>query len=205
MKAMRTVLIVTALLLALLACSQDQDQSTQGATPAPAGGVQAKDYVVTIGTAGITSDTYAIGQAIAQMVNAHGDANHVRCIVAATGGSIFNINALMTGDLQFGLVQTDRQDQAIKGRAEWRNKGPQSNLRAVFNIPTNSLTLVTSAQVPDAVVYVVAKEVLKNIDEFKRLHPTLAALSTASMRQGLAAPIHPGAKKFYDSEYGAEK
>ena len=53
---------------------------------------------------------------------------------------------LMSGDLDFGIVQSDRQYQAFKGLAEWADKGPQENLRAVFSIHPESVTLLASAE-----------------------------------------------------------
>jgi TRAP transporter TAXI family solute receptor len=59
-------------------------------------------------------------------------------------------------------------------------------------------TFVTSADVPDDVVYVVAKAVMSNIDDFKKLHPAFANLEPEQMiKDGLTAPLHPGAEKAY--------
>jgi uncharacterized protein len=288
---------------------------------------------VTIGTGGITGVYYPTGGAIAKIVNAKRDTYHIRCTVESTGGSVFNINAVMAGDLDFGIAQSDRQYQAVKGLAEWKNKGPQTDLRAVFSIHPESVTLVaaqdagiktladlkgkrvnignpgsgqrqnaidaldaagidyktdltaesvkaaeapgllqdgridaffytvghpsgaikeatagarkvaiipitgmealfakspyyvksyipmdqypdavntgdvetfgvkatlvTSAKVPDEVVYAITKEVFENFDEFKKLHPAFAVLTKQGMLEGLSAPIHPGALKYY--------
>ncbi len=60
-------------------------------------------------------------------------------------------------------------------------------------------TLVTSAKVPDDVVYAVVKTVFDNLRRFRRLHPALGILKEDEMiKDGLSAPIHAGAKKFYD-------
>jgi TRAP transporter TAXI family solute receptor len=59
-------------------------------------------------------------------------------------------------------------------------------------------TLVTSTKVPNEVVYTITKEVFDNIDFFKKLHPTFETLTKQSMVECLAAPIHPGAEKYYD-------
>jgi hypothetical protein len=59
-------------------------------------------------------------------------------------------------------------------------------------------TLVTSAKVPDEVVYQLVKATFDNFDEFKKLHPAFANLDPAKMVQdGLSAPLHPGAAKYY--------
>ena len=59
-------------------------------------------------------------------------------------------------------------------------------------------TLVTSAKVPDDVVYNLVKATFDNFEEFKKLHPAFAGLEPAKMvKDGLSAPLHPGAAKFY--------
>ena len=294
--------------------------------------VQAKTTFVTIGTGGITGVYYPTGGAIAKMVNAKRKEYGIRATVESTGGSVFNVNAVMSGDLEFGVVQSDRQYQAIKGMAEWDGK-PQKDLRAVFSIHPESVTLcatvdsgikdikdlkgkrvnignpgsgqrqnsidaleanglnwekdinaeqvkaaeapgllqdgrldaffytvghpsgafkeatagatkvrfvsisnvdsllkkypyyaksfvpvdqypgaqndkdvptfgvkatlVTSAKVPADVVYAITKEVFDNFDQFKKLHPAYAVLTKEGMLEGLSAPIHEGAMKYF--------
>jgi uncharacterized protein len=292
-----------------------------------------KTTFITIGTGGITGVYYPTGGAIAKIVNKKKDVYGIRCTVESTGGSVFNVNAIMAGDLQFGVVQSDRQFQAINALAEWKDKGKQEDLRAVFSIHPESITLVaavdanindimdlkgkrvnignpgsgqrqnaidaleavginyeadmnaegikasesasllqdgridaffytvghpsgsikeatagarkvrfasitgidsllakypyyakayipvklypgaentenvdtfgvkatfvTSAKVPDDVVYAVTKEVFDNFDDFKKLHPAYAVLTKEGMLEGLSAPLHPGALKYY--------
>ena len=293
----------------------------------------AKTTFVTIGTGGITGVYYPTGGAIAKIVNAKKDKYDIRATVESTGASVFNINAIMAGDLEFGIAQADRQYQAYNGLSEWEGK-PQKDLRAVFALAPEAVTFVaaedsgikslkdakgkvvnignpgsgnrqnaidvfeaaginiekdlkaasikaadaprmlqdgridgffytvghpngnikeatagkrktrivsitdieplvkkfpyysltnidmaqypeatnanekvttvgmlatfvTSAKVPDDVVYAITKEVLENLDEFKKLHPALEGLTRETMLEGLTAPIHPGALKYY--------
>jgi uncharacterized protein len=59
-------------------------------------------------------------------------------------------------------------------------------------------TLVTSAKTPEDVVYNIVKATFDNFDEFKKLHPAFANLDPAKMvKDGLSAPLHPGAAKYY--------
>ena len=59
-------------------------------------------------------------------------------------------------------------------------------------------TIVSSAKVPADVVYVVVKTVFDNLDEFKKLHPALANLKPEDMmKNGLSAPLHEGAARYY--------
>jgi len=298
------------------------------------GSVLAAPTYVTIGTGGVTGVYYPTGGAIAKMVNKKRQEYNLRATVESTGGSVFNVNAIAAGDLEFGVVQSDRQYQAFNGTADWDGK-PVKQLRAVFSIHPESVTIVansakniksiadlkgkivnignpgsgqrgnaedlfaaamidvdkdlkaegmkasesasmlqdgridaffytvghpngsvkeavagatkvnfvavpadvvkkltdkfpyyapadipvkeydgvtnsadvstfgvkatlcTSADVSDEVVYDITKEVFENFDEFKTLHPAFANLTKESMLQGLSAPIHPGAMKYY--------
>jgi TRAP transporter TAXI family solute receptor len=59
-------------------------------------------------------------------------------------------------------------------------------------------TFVTSSKVPNEVIYQVVKAVFENFDEFKKLHPAFAHLNPEQMIQdGLSAPLHDGAVKYY--------
>lgn len=68
------------------------------------------------------------------------------------------------------------------------------------DIPTYGVlaTFVTSSDVPDETVYLVVKAVFDNFDEFKKLHPAFGHLNAKDMVvNGLSAPLHPGAEKYF--------
>ena len=315
----------------LISCGPSEEAETEKKAAAGA----AKTTFVTIGTGGITGVYYPTGGAIARIVNKKKDEYGIRATVESTGGSVFNVNAIMAGDLEFGVVQSDRQYQAINGLAEWKDKGKQENLRAVFSVHPESITLVaavdagiekiedlkgkrvnignpgsgqrqnsidvlnavgidyksditaesvkaveapgllqdgridaffstgghprdgikeatagarkvrfipvtgsgidkiiaenpyyakakipitlypgaqndadvetfgvkatfvTSAKVPENVVYAITKEVFDNFEAFKKLHPAYTVLTKESMMDGLSAPLHSGAEKYF--------
>jgi TRAP transporter TAXI family solute receptor len=59
-------------------------------------------------------------------------------------------------------------------------------------------TFVTSAKIPDNVVYAITKAVFENLGSLKYAHPTLNMLTKKSMvKDGLTAPIHSGALRYY--------
>ena len=313
--------ILCSFLLALFGCESDKG-SGSGPT------------YVTIGTGGVTGVYYPTGGAISRIVNKKFDQYKIKATVESTGGSVYNINAVLSGDLQFGVAQSDRQYQAIHGEKEWEEKGPQKDLRSVFSIHPESITLiaavksginnirdlkgkrvnlgnpgsgqlgnsqdalsafglsesdlkaeyvkaveapgliqderldaffytvghpngnikeatsgrikvkivpidgpeidalvkkypyyaksvvpgemypnaenkgdtpsfgvkatfVTSAKVSEDIVYAVTKEIFDNFEEFKKLHPAYQVLTKENMLQGLSAPLHPGAVKYY--------
>ena len=293
----------------------------------------AQQKFVTIGTGGVTGVYYAAGGAICRLVNKDRAKHGIRCSVESTGGSVFNVNTIKSGELDLGFAQSDVQFNALKGVGAFKDAGPWTDERAVFSVhpepftvlarkeanvksfndfkgkrfnvgnpgsgtrasmeellaamnwkltdfslaselkadehgpalcdgkidgffygvghpsaniqdPTTSCgaklvsltgpavdkllaqypyyakatipggmynnnpqptetygvvaTVVTSAKVPDDVVYQIVKATFDNFDEFKKLHPALAGLDPASMvKDGLAAPLHPGAARYY--------
>jgi len=59
-------------------------------------------------------------------------------------------------------------------------------------------TFVSSTRVPAEVVYQVVKAVFENFDDFTKLHPAFENLKKEEMiRDGLSAPLHDGAVKYY--------
>jgi hypothetical protein len=58
-------------------------------------------------------------------------------------------------------------------------------------------TFSTSSEVPEQIVYLVTKEVFENLDYFRQQHPALFLLTKENMLEGLHAPLHPGAMRYY--------
>ncbi|MBW4984344.1 TAXI family TRAP transporter solute-binding subunit [Mameliella sp. CS4] len=287
---------------------------------------------ISIGTGGVTGVYYPTGGAICRLVNKSRKEHGIRCAVESTGGSVYNINTIKAGELEFGVAQSDWQYHAYNGTSKFSDN-PFPEIRAVFSVHPEPFTLlvrgdsgitdfeglkgkrvnvgnpgsgqratmevvmdafgitmddlalateykgsemakqlcdgnidamiytighpaaaikeaattcdvklvdvvgepidklvadnpyyrvatipagmysgndedtttfgvgatfVTSADVSEDVVYVVAKSVMENIDDFRQLHPAFANLEPAQMvKDGLSAPLHPGAEKAY--------
>ena len=59
-------------------------------------------------------------------------------------------------------------------------------------------TFITSADVPEDVVYEVTRAVFENLDDFRKLHPAFRNLDPKLMiKNALSAPLHAGAVKYY--------
>lgn len=303
-----------------------------GMTAIPTAQAQQPTFI-TIGTGGVTGVYYPTGGAICRMMARTRGEHGIRCGAESTGGSVFNVNAVRNGELEFGVAQSDVQFNAYNGEDKFKDQGANPDLRSVFSIhpepftvvaradsgitnfedlkgkrvnvgnpgsgqratmevlmeqmgwtmddfslvselqaneqsqalcdnnidamiytvghPNGSIqeattacdsvlvnvnndaveqlvadkpfyrvatipggmyrgsdndtqtfgvgaTLVTSAGVPDEVVYVLTKSVFENMDQFRSLHPAFANLDPKQMAQdGLSAPLHPGAEKYY--------
>jgi uncharacterized protein len=297
--------------------------------------VFAQQQFVSIGTGGVTGVYYPTGGAICRLVNKNRKEHGIRCSAESTGGSIYNINTIKAGELEFGVAQSDWQFHAYNGTSKFEEAGPFEKLRSVFSVHAEPVTViarddsgienisdvigkrmnignpgsgtrgtwevleaalgwersdlalaaemksaetgaavcdgkidayfwlvghpsaltqeslascaahlvnvtgpaidkliadnpyyrsatipagmynneedittfgvgatfVTSADVPEEVVYVIVKAVFDNFDQFKKLHPAFANLKPEEMiRDGLSAPLHAGAVKYYKEQ-----
>ena len=105
---------------------------------------QAQQKFVTIGTGGVTGVYYPAGGAICRLVNKDRAKHGIRCSVESTGGSVFNVNTIRAGELDLGVAQSDVQFQATKGTAGFKKDGAFGELRAVFALHPEPVTVVGS-------------------------------------------------------------
>jgi TRAP transporter TAXI family solute receptor len=106
--------------------------------------LRAEEIFITIGSGDIAGVYFPVGLALARMLNEKRPAHGMRAAVEATNGSTFNLKGILAGYLEFGLAQSDTQHQAVSGRVAWQDKGPQSELRSVFSLHHEALTLVAA-------------------------------------------------------------
>ncbi|UWQ00346.1 TAXI family TRAP transporter solute-binding subunit [Aliiroseovarius crassostreae] len=100
---------------------------------------------ITIGTGGVTGVYYPTGGAICRLVNKGRRDHGVRCSVESTGGSVYNINTIREGELEFGVAQSDWQYHAFNGTSKFEEAGPFEGLRAVFSVHPEPFTVVARA------------------------------------------------------------
>ncbi|MEL6206172.1 MAG: TAXI family TRAP transporter solute-binding subunit [Pseudomonadota bacterium] len=117
-----------------------------GATALAGGVASAQNQTfIAIGTGGVTGVYYPTGGAICRLVNRDRSEHGIRCGVESTGGSVFNINAIRGGELEFGVAQSDWQYHAFNGTSRFEEQGPFEELRAVFSVHPEPFTVVARA------------------------------------------------------------
>ncbi len=107
-----------------------------------AGAASAQQQFVSIGTGGVTGVYYPTGGAICRLVNKDRADHGIRCSVESTGGSIYNINTIRAGELEFGVAQSDWQYHAYHGTSKFEEQGPFEDLRAVFSVHAEPVTIL---------------------------------------------------------------
>jgi hypothetical protein len=94
-----------------------------------------------IGGGAVTGVYYQVALHVCNLINKHSDGNY-NCVGRPALGSVFNINAVNRGLLDFGVCQSDRNWQAANGAADWEG-APVESLRSVFSVHPETVLLVT--------------------------------------------------------------
>jgi len=102
----------------------------------------AEQQFISIGTGGVTGVYYPTGGAICRLVNKDRKKHGIRCSAESTGGSIYNINTIRAGELEFGVAQSDWQYHAYNGTSKFADKGKFDKLRAVFSVHAEPVTII---------------------------------------------------------------
>jgi TRAP transporter TAXI family solute receptor len=105
----------------------------------------AQETFISIGTGAVTGVYYPAGGAICRLVNRDRAEHGIRCGVESTGGSVFNLNAVRSGELEFGVAQSDTQFHAYNGSSSFEEQGANTDLRAVFSLHPEPFTVVARA------------------------------------------------------------
>jgi TRAP transporter TAXI family solute receptor len=102
----------------------------------------ADEQFISIGTGGVTGVYYPTGGAICRLVNKIRKETGIRCSPESTDGSIYNINTIRAGEMEFGVAQSDWQYHAYHGTSKFADKGKFEKLRAVFSVHREPVTII---------------------------------------------------------------
>lgn len=108
-----------------------------------AGEAEAKRKFVTFGTAGVTGVYYPVGGTICRLVNRKTKVHGIKCTVESTGGSIYNLNAVRQNELDIAFAQSDWHYNAANGSGVFADQGKNEDLRSLFSLHSEALTLVS--------------------------------------------------------------
>ena len=100
---------------------------------------------ISIGTGGVTGVYYPTGGAICRLVNRERKEHGIRCAVESTGGSVYNINTIKAGELEFGVAQSDWQFHAYNGTSKFEGDAAFPGVRAMFSVHPEPFTLIVRA------------------------------------------------------------
>ncbi len=101
----------------------------------------AQNFLV-VGGGSTTGVYYQVALNVCKIINDKIGSKGYNCIGRPALGSVFNINAIKRGLLNYGVAQSDRVWQAANGKRDWDGK-PQKGLRTVFSAHPETVMLVT--------------------------------------------------------------
>jgi TRAP transporter TAXI family solute receptor len=110
--------------------------------------VRAGDEIfASMGTGELSGIYYPVGKAICEIVNQDLRTHGVRCSPEPTPGSVYNIDALQSGELEFAIVQSDVQYDAYTGERPWSGRAFRG-MRSVVSLYPELVTIMVRANSP---------------------------------------------------------
>ena len=100
---------------------------------------------VALGTSSTRGVYYPVGQGICSLINKNRDDNLIRCLTYPTGGSIYNIQALRSGELDVAITRADLAFMAANGQGVFKAAGPMPGLRIIASLYDNPVGIVVRA------------------------------------------------------------
>ena len=95
---------------------------------------RAADKFLALGTASTRGTYFPVGNTLCNLINEKRDIHLVRCLSYPTGGSVYNIQALTSGELDIAITRSDLAYKAFNGLAQFAPIGPNRELRTVTNL-----------------------------------------------------------------------
>ena len=95
----------------------------------------------TIGAGDVGGSYYASAQAICEVVN-RAERGRLRCSPDPTQGSIYNLDALRKGQIDFAIVQSDWHREAFEGTGIYGRDGHFKDLRSVVSLYEEPITII---------------------------------------------------------------
>jgi TRAP transporter TAXI family solute receptor len=103
-----------------------------------------KETFISIGSGEMTAVYYPVAKAICQAIFRELRAQRIWCSAETTPGSAYNVEHVVSGELEFGIVQSDILFSAYKGIGRWDGK-PVTELRSVLSLYPELVTIVARA------------------------------------------------------------
>jgi len=95
---------------------------------------QSLDKFVALGTESKPGVYHSVGKGICGLLNKRRDETLVRCLTLNTGGTVYNIQAITTGELNAAIVQADLLSYAFRGAKNFKAQGENKDLRVIAHL-----------------------------------------------------------------------
>ncbi len=95
---------------------------------------------INVGTGSLNGVYHPLGEAVCRTMNQSLRETNIHCSASNTNGSISNLEALSTGEIDFGVIQSDDQHRAYHAGTIDNNK----NLRTILSLHNEQFTIVTT-------------------------------------------------------------
>ena len=102
-------------------------------------------HLLTLGTASASGTYWPVGKGICEIINQKRVESGIRCHALLTGGSVYNVQALRSGELDLAITRSELAEKAYAGISSFNEWGPFTELRIVLGLYDQPVSLVVKA------------------------------------------------------------
>src|SRR6478735_3981456 len=99
------------------------------------------ELFVSVGSGASSGVYYRVAKALCALMNRDPPATGIWCSPEATPGSVYNLQRLKSGELDFAIVQSDVQFYAFTGKDAWAGNAFEK-LRSVLSLHPELMTII---------------------------------------------------------------
>ena len=103
--------------------------------------------LVSLGSGAVSGIYYPVARSLCAVVNQSRREHGIRCSEEATPGSVYNLERLAAGELDFALAQSDVHYATYEGEGNWAMR-PIYSLRSVMSLHPEVLTVLVPRESP---------------------------------------------------------
>ena len=140
----------------------------------------AKETFVSLGTGEMDGLYYPVGKAICKVAGPDLRVMEIRCSPETTPGSVYNVDAVESGELELGIAQTDVELEAYRGIGPWQGRAV-SDLRSVLSLHSELVTIIARA---NANIHAISDLAGKRVNVGSRGTGTRATWDSMAMELG---------------------
>ena len=105
-----------------------------------------KGKFIAIGTSTKSGVYYPVAREICNLLNSGRETHLVRCLATESGGSIYNIPAIATGELDVALTRAGLAHKAFRGEEMFKAYGANSSLRLISILYSQPVSIIVKQE-----------------------------------------------------------
>jgi len=109
----------------------------------------AADKLLLLGTSSAAGVYHPVGEALCKLINQNRDTHLHRCAAQTTGGSVYNIKAIVSGELNIAITKADLIYKAYNGLPPFQGDSRNQGLRFIATLYSEPIAIIIKNNVSE--------------------------------------------------------